>query len=69
MTGLTSGNLSTHLSKLEETGYVAIEMGYKGNKPHTMIRLANPGRVAFREYKKSLQQVLDDLLEEEVSGK
>lgn len=61
MTGLTWGNLSTHLSKLEEAGYVAIEKGYKGKKPHTMIRLTDQGRVAFREYKKSLQQVLDDL--------
>ena len=61
MTGLTWGNLSTHLSKLEEAGYVAIEKGYKGKKPHTMIRLTDQGRVAFREYKRSMQQVLDDL--------
>jgi DNA-binding MarR family transcriptional regulator len=47
MTGLTWGNLSTHLSKLEEAGYVAIEKGYKGKKPHTMIRLTDQGRVAF----------------------
>lgn len=61
LTGLTWGNLSTHLSKLEEAGYVAIEKGYKGKKPHTMIRLTEQGRVAFREYKSSMQQVLDDL--------
>lgn len=61
MTGLTWGNLSTHLSKLEEAGYVAIEKGYKGKKPHTMISLTDQGRSAFREYKKSMQQVLDDL--------
>ena len=60
-TGLTWGNLSTHLNRLEQAGYIAIEKGYKGKKPHTMIRLTDQGRTAFREYKKSMQQVLDDL--------
>jgi DNA-binding MarR family transcriptional regulator len=48
MTGLTWGNLSTHLSKLEEAGYVASEKGFQGKKPHTMIHLTDAGRVAFR---------------------
>jgi DNA-binding MarR family transcriptional regulator len=61
MTGLTWGNLSTHLTKLEEAGYVAINKEFKGKKPHTIISLTKQGRTAFREYKKSLQQVLDDL--------
>ncbi len=61
MTGMTWGNLSTHLSKLEEAGYVRIEKGFKGKKPHTMIRLTDQGRDAFRDYKKSMQHVLDDL--------
>ena len=61
LTGLTWGNLSTHLSKLEKAGYAAIEKEFRGKKPHTMIRLTDQGRAAFREYKKSMQQVLDDL--------
>jgi DNA-binding MarR family transcriptional regulator len=61
MTGLTWGNLSTHLSKLEGAGYVATEKGYKGKKPHTMIRLTDAGRTAFREYKRKMLRVLDDL--------
>jgi DNA-binding MarR family transcriptional regulator len=61
LTGMTWGNLSTHLSKLEEAGYVKIEKGFKGKKPHTMIRLTKQGRDAFRGYKQSMQQVLDDL--------
>lgn len=61
LTGLTWGNLSTHLSKLEEAGYIAIKKEFKGKKPHTVISLTRRGRAAFREYKKSLQQVLDDL--------
>ena len=61
LTGLTWGNLSSHLSKLEGAGYVAIEKEFRGKKPHTMIRLTGEGQVAFREYKQSVQQVLDDL--------
>lgn len=61
MTGLTWGNLSTHLTKLEEAGYIAINKEFKGKKPHTSISLTKQGRTAFRKYKKSLQQVLDDL--------
>ena len=61
MTGLTWGNLSAHLSKLEEVDYVTIEKTFKGKKPHTMIRLTEKGRAAFREYKQSMQDVLDDL--------
>ena len=61
MTGLTWGNLSTHLTKLEAAGYIAINKEFKGKKPHTTISLTKQGRTAFREYKKSLQQVLDDL--------
>jgi DNA-binding MarR family transcriptional regulator len=61
MTGLTWGNLSTHLSKLEAAGYVATEKGYEGKKPHTMIRLTDAGRTAFREYKRKMLRVLDDL--------
>jgi DNA-binding MarR family transcriptional regulator len=61
LTGLTWGNLSTHLAKLEDAGYVAIEKQFIGKKPHSTIRLTQQGRLAFREYKKSLKQVLDDL--------
>jgi DNA-binding MarR family transcriptional regulator len=61
ITGLSWGNLSTHLSKLEEAGYVDIEKTYRGKKPHTVIRLTDQGRTAFSEYKKELKGVLDDL--------
>lgn len=61
LTGLTWGNLSTHLTRLEEAGYIAIEKEFRGKKPHTTLRLTAQGREAFRAYKKSMQQVLDDL--------
>ena len=61
LTGLTWGNLSTHLAKLEEAGYITIDKEFRGKKPHSTIHLTRQGRIAFKEYKKSLQQVLDDL--------
>jgi len=61
MTGLTWGNLSTHMTRLEEAGYIELTKEFRGKKPHTKIRLTEQGRAAFREYKKSMQQVLDDL--------
>jgi len=61
LTGLSWGNLSTHLSKLEEAGYIAIDKEFKGKKPHTTIRLTQQGRDAFKEYKNSMQHVLNDL--------
>ena len=44
-TGLTWGNLSSHLNRLEEAGYVSIEKTFRGKKPWTMIRLSS-GRAA-----------------------
>ena len=61
LTGLTWGNLATHLNKLEEAGYVDIQKTFDGKKPKSILRLTERGRDAFRAYKKSMQQVLDDL--------
>jgi DNA-binding MarR family transcriptional regulator len=61
LTGLTWGNLSTHLTRLEKAGYVEIEKEFRGKKPHSIVHLTDHGRTAFREYKESMQQVLDDL--------
>lgn len=61
LTGLTWGNLSTHLSKLEEAGYVALEKRFRGKKPYTMVRLTGDGRAAFTTYKEQMQRVLGDL--------
>jgi DNA-binding MarR family transcriptional regulator len=60
-TGMTWGNLSTHLSKLEAAGYVVIEKEFLGKKPHTTVRLTNPGRNAFEEYRGNMKRVLDKL--------
>jgi DNA-binding MarR family transcriptional regulator len=62
-TGLTWGNLSSHLTKLEEAGYVEIIKGFRGRKPHTMLRLTEKGRGAFGEYGRSMRQVLGEIPE------
>lgn len=60
-TGLSWGNLSTHLSKLEEAGYVEVEKTFKGRRPNTNLRLTSAGRRAFQEYRRNMLQMLDDL--------
>jgi DNA-binding MarR family transcriptional regulator len=60
-TGLTWGNLSSHMSKLEAAGYIQVEKTFKGKKPNTMLRLTDEGRAAFREYVQNMKQVFDDL--------
>ena len=60
-TGLTWGNLSTHLAKLEERGYVSSEKGFRGKVPCTMVSLTRDGRKAFEQYRANMQQVLGEL--------
>ena len=60
-TGLTWGNLASHLARLEEAGYVQIEKGFSGKKPRTMLRLTTEGRDAFDDYRNQLTQVLSRL--------
>ncbi len=60
-TGLTFGNLSAHLSKLETAGYIEVEKEFVGRKPHTMLHLTDKGRDAFRKYREDMKQIFDDL--------
>jgi DNA-binding MarR family transcriptional regulator len=60
-TGLTWGNLSAHLSKLEEAGYISVEKTFKGKRPNTMLQLTPQGRQAFRAYLQTMKQALNDL--------
>jgi DNA-binding transcriptional ArsR family regulator len=60
-TGMSWGNLSAHLSKLEAAGYVVIEKEFLGKKPHTTVRLSDQGRNAFEEYRGNMKRVLDNL--------
>jgi DNA-binding MarR family transcriptional regulator len=62
-TGLSWGNLSTHMSKLEEAGYIEVEKSFKGRRPNTSLRLTASGRKAFQEYRQSMMQMLENLPE------
>jgi len=52
--------LSRHLQVLEESGYVKIEKGYEGKRPHTSCRMTGSGNKAFTKYIDVLDQVVRD---------
>ena len=54
----TDGNLSTHLSKLEEAAYVKIEKKFEGKKPLTLVHLTAKGRSAWIEYLNRIQALI-----------
>ncbi len=60
-TGLSWGNLSTHMSKLEEAGYIEVEKSFKGKRPNTNLRLTPAGRRAFKQYREKLTHILEKL--------
>ena len=55
-TGLTKGNLTVHLSKLEAAGFIKIERTYRGKLPLTLCSLTEDGSRAFDNYRKQLRQ-------------
>jgi DNA-binding MarR family transcriptional regulator len=57
-TGLSKGNLSSHLAKLEAGGYVAIEKTFRGKVPLTICRMTDKGKAAFRRYRDYLKRVV-----------
>lgn len=62
-TGLTWGNLSSHISKLEGAGYVDVKKEFVDRKPHTVLQLTDKGRTAFQEYRQSMKQLFKELPE------
>jgi DNA-binding transcriptional ArsR family regulator len=56
--GLTKGNLSSHLARLEEAGYIAVQKTFKGKIPLTILRLTATGKAAFDAYKKKMNGLL-----------
>ena len=60
-TGLTQGNVSGHLSKLEDADYVKINKGYIGKRPQTIISLTKKGRERFNTYIKTMRDMFDNL--------
>ena len=57
-TGMNKGTLSSHISRLEETGYVEVTKTYRGKVPQTLLQLTPAGRKAFEQYRRKLRQAL-----------
>jgi DNA-binding MarR family transcriptional regulator len=48
--GATDGNLSAHIAKLEEAGYVSVAKSFAGRKPQTRLTLTHRGRQAWNNW-------------------
>lgn len=59
-TGMTFGNLSSHMSRLEAAGYIDVEKEFVGKKPNTKLSLTRSGREAFEGYRQSMRQLFTD---------
>ena len=60
LTGLTEGNLSSHLSKLEDSELVQIEKRFLDKKPHTQVQISEKGRNAIENHWKQLEILRKD---------
>lgn len=61
VTELTWGNLSSHVTKLEQAGYVGVKKDFVGKKPRTMVHLTDAGRQAVEDYRKTMGKALETL--------
>lgn len=57
-TGLTAGNISSHMARLEEAGYVAVTKTFVGKRPRTVYRLTRAGTKAFERYRAQVANLL-----------
>lgn len=57
-TGLTAGNISSHMAKLENAGYVEVAKGFEGKRPRTVYKLTAKGRKAFHDHRERLASLL-----------
>jgi len=62
-TGMTWGNLSSHMTKLEEADYLEVEKTFKGRRPNTMLKLTEKGRQAFQTYRQQMTQFFEEIPE------
>jgi DNA-binding MarR family transcriptional regulator len=60
-TGLTAGNISSHITKLAKAGYVDIEKSFANNRPQTTLKLSAAGRAALRRYLQTMRIVLEEI--------
>jgi DNA-binding MarR family transcriptional regulator len=61
--GLTPGNLSAHVSKLEAAGYMVVDKKFVGKMPRTMLSLTKAGRKAFEDYRRTMKDLFTTPLE------
>src|SRR5688572_22274537 len=59
---LTDGNLSRHLTTLQEAGLVEIWKGFKGKRPQTLVRMTAEGRKRFLGYLSLLESIVNGAL-------
>ena len=55
--GLTKGNLSSHMDKLEKANYVEVKKSFNGKMPHTEFRISEEGRAALDQYWRDLEEI------------
>ena len=60
ITGATDGNLGSHLTTLEKTGYVTVAKDFVGRKPRTRVGITAPGRRAFEAHVAYLRAILEN---------
>ena len=60
-TGLTRGNLSTHLTKLGDAGYITIEKTFNGKVPQMICQITETGKQAFQRYTEYLKNVVNKI--------
>ena len=58
-TGLSFGNLTSHLVRLEAAGYVDVEKTFIDRRPHTVVRMTDEGRQAFELYREQMRDWLE----------
>jgi DNA-binding MarR family transcriptional regulator len=60
-TGLSRGNLSSHLSRLEAAGYITVTKSFIGRAPRTRLTLTQKGREALSEYRRTMEPLIEAL--------
>jgi DNA-binding MarR family transcriptional regulator len=61
LTGLTAGNLSSHLNKLQEAGLLQMEKAFVGKRPNTLVQITPQGRQAIDSHWKRLEELRKDV--------
>lgn len=61
ITKSTKGNLSSHISKLEEAGYVRVEKAFVDRKTRTTVSMTSSGERAFSDYLSILRSILNQI--------